>query len=1299
MSELIGRTIGQYQVERVLGAGGMGQVFQARHEHLEIPRAVKVMHPHLGMDPRFRQRFLREGRASASLRHPNIVETFDFGEADGRLYLVMELVPDGSLRSLLRDGERLPLGLGLDLVRQAAEGLAYAHAQGVFHRDIKPDNLLLRWEGEPGAERYTLKISDFGLADLTHGSVLTSTGVLTPNGAALGTPAYISPEQCLGADVDGRSDLYSLGIVLYEVATGCLPFQVKSLSDAVHKHVYEPPPPPREVSPDLPSELEALILRCLAKQPDARFASVAEFAAALRGVSVQGDFGTWVPPLRVDATATPVSPTPDGIAPVVPRLSEAATVPRVRVLDATGGTVQILELTRRGLTVGRLPDNDLVLDKDAVSRHHLRLDWDGSRATATDLGSTNGTLLEGDRIPPRAPQALASGSMLRVGPYWLRFEAPTGAVESSTARGLVTSGGRIGIVLDRDTLTLAPSQPATLRATVANLGATVDHLKVSVQGVPEHWLDLPPEVKLPPGDQASVSLTVNVPRHPDSRAGDHPVTVSVRSTQNPKETAAVSALWKVLPFSGSSLDFKPARAAGWRQARYNLVLRNEGNVPATYRLGGTDEEQALSFRFDRQQVALDPGGGATVRLDVGARLRWFGTALTRPFKVDSRPTESPPASSGPGPQSQPEAPRTVAGQFVHRAVIPTWLPPAVVVLAGLAAFLVQQYTHTPKGGGTQVSQSRQELSSLQEREARLREEAAAAAREAEKLRRQHDEEAARQALEEAERKRQEADAAALEAQRKQQELEAQLAQLRKQPPGGTNEPPPPPPPPPDELVELPDLHGMTVDEVKQATAGLDLEVQVKARQPNATVLKDGIISQDPAPGTRVKTHSRVRVTVSSGPEMVVVPDLKGKTLQEAQTLAQGLDIREGERKHDNTVLKDRILSHVPAAGEQAPKRSAITVTLSDGPEMIVLPPLRGKTLTEAQALLPGLKIVETSRRSDRKAPKDQILLQIPHEGETVAVGGTVQVIVSSGSSMVTLPGLRGKTVAEAQAMLPGLKIAEISRRPDPSLPQGQILVTIPPEGETMAAGGTVRVIVSSGAETVTVPDLRNKTVAEAGQAARGLVFVREVARREASPTVPVGGVIRHDPPAGAAVPKNSTVWVTVSSGPSVVRIPALRGKTVAEAQSVVPGLRIIETSRRPDPSFSKDQIITQFPLEGETLPAGGTVRVTVSSGAGPGPGGPGRPGGPGALSGLDSLDLRRPAVIRGALLRNLVPDFQGEKYEPARAAGMLVGLQVRLRSRPGVGETVIMWQSVEPGTPITPNLVVRVELGPPPGSK
>jgi serine/threonine-protein kinase len=277
-----GARLGPYEVVSPLGAGGMGEVYRARHLKLGRDVAIKVLPEELASDPERRQRFEREARAASALNHPNVVTIHDIDERGGIHYIAMELVKGRTLRELLDQGP-LPLGRLLALARQVATGLARAHAAGIVHRDLKPENVMVTDDG-------LVKILDFGLAKLAPeateaGSQVSTVEQATRAGVVLGTVPYMSPEQAAGRRVDLRSDQFSFGSILYEMATGRRAFRKDTSPQTLAAIIEGEPVPARRLNPALPESLVALVERCLAKDPEGRFVSTRELAAALEAVS------------------------------------------------------------------------------------------------------------------------------------------------------------------------------------------------------------------------------------------------------------------------------------------------------------------------------------------------------------------------------------------------------------------------------------------------------------------------------------------------------------------------------------------------------------------------------------------------------------------------------------------------------------------------------------------------------------------------------------------------------------------------------------------------------------------------------------------------------------------------------------------------------------------------------------------------------------------------------------------------------------------------------------------------------
>ncbi|MCW5830375.1 MAG: serine/threonine protein kinase [Deltaproteobacteria bacterium] len=269
--------IGRYEIlPPELGKGGMGVVYRARDPHIgrhiaikTIPTTVTPDHEHF---EEFRRRLFREAQAAGKLNHANIVTVYDVGEADGQLYVVMELIDGRSLDKVIRAGEAPPADEVFHFIGQAGAALDYAHAQGIIHRDIKPANLLV------SADRQ-LKVADFGIAKL-------STSTITQEGGRLGSPSYMSPEQVDGRVIDGRSDLWSLGVVLYQLLTGEKPFKGSTVAAITHQIVNGTFVPPSELNPRLPRRIDRIVEKALQKEPERRFQSGGQLASELRKIDL-----------------------------------------------------------------------------------------------------------------------------------------------------------------------------------------------------------------------------------------------------------------------------------------------------------------------------------------------------------------------------------------------------------------------------------------------------------------------------------------------------------------------------------------------------------------------------------------------------------------------------------------------------------------------------------------------------------------------------------------------------------------------------------------------------------------------------------------------------------------------------------------------------------------------------------------------------------------------------------------------------------------------------------------------------
>jgi len=275
----------RYKIQKLLGEGGMGFVYLARHKVIDKKVAVKVLRVEMAKDREILDRFLQEAKAASSIGNPHIIDISDFGDLpDGSTYFVMEYLDGKSLGNLVDSTNQLSVERICHIARQMADGLAAAHERGIIHRDLKPDNIFLI---QRGSDQDFVKILDFGIAKVTGSATDTK---LTKAGAVFGTPHYMSPEQAAGAPIDHRADIYALGVMLYELTSGQLPFNADNFMGILTQHMYKAPVPIRALvpSPACPPSLEAVILKCLSKKQEARYQSMEELGADLQRIESGG---------------------------------------------------------------------------------------------------------------------------------------------------------------------------------------------------------------------------------------------------------------------------------------------------------------------------------------------------------------------------------------------------------------------------------------------------------------------------------------------------------------------------------------------------------------------------------------------------------------------------------------------------------------------------------------------------------------------------------------------------------------------------------------------------------------------------------------------------------------------------------------------------------------------------------------------------------------------------------------------------------------------------------------------------
>lgn len=707
MQELLGGTLNnRYRIDTVLGEGGMGVVFKGFDVTLQRSVAIKTMHTSYARQPNFRSRFLLEARTAARLDHPGVVKVYDFGEQQDTLFIIMEFIDGINLQQKLDElrsqRQRLSLIEAVQIVRQIALALDYTHKQGILHRDIKPANIMLKQEASEGL-RFRPVLTDLGLARLIDSQRLTQVGT------SIGTPTYMAPEQALGEPTDARADVYSLGILLYELAVGQTPFQAETSADAAMFHQRSRIPTPRSLRPDLSGSVEKVILEATERTPDKRYASAGALAEALGQLAGYLAKQPSPPPAKAPPAAKPESRPPKLVS-TPSRVEEAGKPPtaggdyvRIEAPDSMPISVPVQS---NEMVLGRGKDVDISLNSTSVSRKHVKLSFDGKNYYLTDLNSGNGTYMDESRLLAGVRELWSPDKVVHIGAFSLFlvrgtksrppippsrpktqiFDDEGKAVDPRFVH-ISPDDGRIGVVLGEENLTVATGQSVILPVILSNQGELVDHFRVAVEGVPERWVSVQPVgANLMPGRQATITITITPPREPASASGEYEIKVGVTSRESPRLLVKAPAVLSVQPYIKFASELHPQKVGTGQTAR--ITLSNQGNRTETFHLNLKDRADEIAF--EARQDKLEVPAGQKGALDFYPRLRrfrWFGAKQSHAFNaaVSVVPVKSNEISVPAVPVPEPQ---THQGEVISKGLIPAWLPLVMVALCALLVFSI-----------------------------------------------------------------------------------------------------------------------------------------------------------------------------------------------------------------------------------------------------------------------------------------------------------------------------------------------------------------------------------------------------------------------------------------------------------------------------------------------------------------------------------------------------------------------------------------------------------------------------------
>lgn len=693
MEDWRGQLVDGYRIRERLGEGSVGVTYGAFHPTEHTDAVLKVLADYLNQQKEVLARFQQLATQLMALEHPGLVRVIRHGVWRDQAYMVTDFIAGPSLRRVLAQAKG-PLAWVdiLQVARQIASALGYAHEHSLLHLGFRPGNVLLDRQGsDTSADKakagYQAVLTDLGVRRLLETSFQQSSKPDHPE-----VLAYLSPEQCVASRVSSKTDVYSLGILMYEMIAGQLPFRTQTVEQAVAMHMRTTPKRVSQHRIDVPQGVEELVMAMLAKQPRDR-PEMGDVAGGLEALSrelglKQGSSWQKLAGPAVAAQRRATRRQPKARAPVegptAAPPSRAATGPAELHISRRGEQTLVvpLEVNRR-FVMGRDSRCDIVLDDRRVSRRHCEIRWEANQAIISDLGSNNGTYLGRIKLIPHQPETLRPGTAVRIPPFTIRLEAvaaaapapkPARAAEEKAPLGSI--GEYVSVTLDQPEVQVTPGgAPEALTVSLQNLSRIVDWYKLGVLGIPHTWVSGAEQgFQLNPGQQGSTTLTFHPPPEPSTTAGSHPVELFVRSREQKRVVAKTDMKLTVDPFGRYDADLDPSKVATRTRAKVQATIVNRGNSPSVYTVTAKDDAQALMFEIEPNELELAPSATQVAQVTVASRkANWIGTKQLYPFAVTVT--------------SSTAEPKTLLAQFSHRSWVPAWLPILLMLLCCGAAAL------------------------------------------------------------------------------------------------------------------------------------------------------------------------------------------------------------------------------------------------------------------------------------------------------------------------------------------------------------------------------------------------------------------------------------------------------------------------------------------------------------------------------------------------------------------------------------------------------------------------------------